>query len=315
MTNFSKSFEKVQYDLRPAKQTERRMIIDGLQLLAMEGFPIRDYHYSGMGSIFFWDFILFHKLLGIEHMTSVEGVIEIQKRVTFNRPFKKVSLEMGSIGSHIQSLSQDQNHILWLDYDEVLKNEHLNDITQAVTRLSRGSILLITVDAEPPGPPGGKAKDWCEHFKTEAEIYLPTSVDPKDFSLSKLPKRNVEIISKAIFSGLQGRSDVEFFPLFNFEYKDTHRMITLGGMIGTKGDKRKVKSSRTVETNYYRDSFDKPSFKINIPSLTRKERLLLDAMMPCEDTWKPGDFEISEKDIHSYREIYRFLPAYAELLV
>jgi len=49
---------RVQYDLRPAKQVERRMIIDALQRLSTAGFPITDYQYTGFGAIYFVDFIV-----------------------------------------------------------------------------------------------------------------------------------------------------------------------------------------------------------------------------------------------------------------
>ena len=44
------------------------MIVDSLLLLSDAGFEIREYQYTGMGSIYFYDFILFHRLLGIHNM-------------------------------------------------------------------------------------------------------------------------------------------------------------------------------------------------------------------------------------------------------
>ena len=54
---------------------------------------------------------------------------------------------------------------------------------------------------------------------------------------------------------------------------------------------------------------------IRVPKLTRKERLYLDGAMPCADGWLPEEFELSQEDVAAYREIYRFCPAYAELLL
>ena len=59
----TESYQKVHYELRPAKQVERRMLVDALLGLAVAGFPIQDYQYTGMGSIYFIDFILFHRFL------------------------------------------------------------------------------------------------------------------------------------------------------------------------------------------------------------------------------------------------------------
>jgi hypothetical protein len=53
MSTPTASYLKVHYELRPAKQVERRMLIDAFQQLAQAGFQIRDYQYTGMGSIYF----------------------------------------------------------------------------------------------------------------------------------------------------------------------------------------------------------------------------------------------------------------------
>src|SRR5436190_20210322 len=118
----------VQYDLRPAKQVERRMVIDACQLLSLANFPIRDYQYTGFGSFYFVDFILFHKLLGIRDMVSVERDTRIKKRIKYNCPFACVELLMTSSTAVIPTLSQDKKHILWLDYDSVLSANHILDV-------------------------------------------------------------------------------------------------------------------------------------------------------------------------------------------
>src|SRR6266446_7237227 len=149
MSAATESYLKVHYELRPAKQVERRMLIDAFQLLAQSGFSIRDYQYTGMGSIYFVDFTLMHRLLGINRMLSVEHSTSIRKRVAFNRPFAWVDTKIGPIGDVIPSLSKDRQHILWLDYDGIIQNTHLQDVSVAATFLSVGSLLLVTVDIEP----------------------------------------------------------------------------------------------------------------------------------------------------------------------
>ena len=316
MSALSESYAKVQYDLRPAKQVERRMIIDSLQLLAMAGFPIRDYQYTGMGSIYFVDFVLFHKFLGMERMLSVEASEAIQKRVGFNRPYGTIDIAMGPISNFIPGLYQDRKHILWLDYDNVVCAEYLRDVVQASARVSPGSVLLVTIDVEPPGPSDGGPEQWCRHFKREASDYLIQPIDPKkNFARSRLPRLNVDLIRKAILRGLIGRRDIEFFPMFNFLYADGHKMITIGGMFVTRSEKSLIRASRIEEASYFRGDLNTTPYEIKVPRLTRKERLHLDTSMPCSTSWRPKDFELSEKDLLSYKEVYKFLPAYAELLL
>jgi hypothetical protein len=312
MSTPTESYLKVHYELRPAKQVERRMLIDAFQLLAQSGFSIRDYQYTGMGSIYFVDFTLMHRLLGINRMLSVEYSTNVCKRVEFNKPFGRVDTKIAPIGDVIPTLSNDLQHILWLDYDGVIQNSQLRDISLATTFLSVGSILLITIDVEPDclnGPDG-----WLEHFQAEGGEYFNSSLSKKDFGQSQLARRNIELIERSIQSGLTGR-DVKFIPIFNFLYRDGHAMLTVGGMIGKQKELHRIKASGLAHTDYYRGTLKDDPCLIEVPRLTRKERQHLDAQMPCPEGWIPSEFELSAENVAAYQKIYRYCPSYAELLL
>jgi len=313
MSDPTRSYLKVAYDLRPAKQVERRMLIDAFQRLAAAGFSISDYQYTGFGSIYFVDFILFHKLLGIENLLSVEWDERIARRVNFNVPFKGVRVKIAAIGDVIPTLSAELRHIVWLDYDDLIRESQLQDVAEATSTLSTGSIVLITVDAEPPA--GDGPKEWRQYFEAEASAYIGDRQSNEDYELAKLPMLNAHIIDQAIKQGLAGRIGVTFQPLFNFVYRDGHRMVTVGGMLTTESERRRLRSSSLVDMPYCRRSLDISPYDIRVPRLTRKERLYLDGAMPCADDWQPEDFELSQEDALAYRDVYRFFPAYAELLL
>jgi hypothetical protein len=290
------------------------MIIDACQLLSLANFPIRDYQYTGFGSFYFVDFILFHKLLGIRDMLSLERDTRIEKRVKYNRPFACIKLEMKSSTVVIPALSQDKKHILWLDYDSVLSATHIADARLAGTYLTPGSLLLTTVDVEPPGDEQDGPKEWKQHFHDEAgELALSLGKD-EDFAESRLVGVNIKLLLSAIRAGIVGR-EVEFSPLFNFLYADGHQMLTIGGMITTDTERRQLRASKLETTEYVRTSFSKKPFLIYVPRVTRKERLHLDPRMPCRKKWRPKRFEMPSKDVDAYRQIFPFLPAYAELLL
>ncbi len=310
----SESYLKVAYDLRPAKQIERRMLIDGLQRLGLAGFPIEDYQYTGFGSVYFVDFILFHKLLNITRLLNVEYSPKIKKRIRFNRPYKLIELAFKPIADVIPTLSPDLHHLLWLDYDSVLNASQLVDINLAATYLSPGSILLVTVDVEPPGSSTDGPEQWFDYFRGEAEQYLGEFNSITDYVESKLTRINVQILFRAIQAGLAGRG-VTFVPLFNFLYADGHKMLTIGGVLATETERRKIQASTLAKTSYCRRDFNKPPYEIRVPRLTRKERLHLDCAMPSSKAWRPNEFELRDEDMLAYREIYRFFPAYAELLL
>lgn len=310
----TRSYNKVAYDVRPGKQIERRMLLDAFQLLAVDGFPMRSYQYTGMGSVFFYDYVLFHKLLGINDMVSAEMDKSIERRVRFNVPFSGVQVRMTPIGEEIPRLSKDKRHILWLDYDDYLRNYHLADVVEAASHLSRDSILLVTIDAEPVGGGDSKANETLEHFQAEADAYLPAKPRPRDFTRAALPSTIAQIISRAISRGLAAR-DVTFVPLFNFVYADGHQMVTVGGMFVAHSDVQKLTSGSISQANYIRMDLAVPPLSISIPNLTRRERQLLDSNMPLRSGWECEQFEISEASLEAYSKIYRYLPAYGELLV
>lgn len=314
MTKVTESYLKVPYDLRPAKQVERRMIVDALQIMSRENFKIADYQYTGFGSVYFVDFILVHRLLGIHDMLSVEKSESIKKRIMFNRPFFNIRLQFKPASEIIPELNPDKKHILWLDYDDFLNHEILSDVTSAATQLSCGSILLITVDIEPPIN-NGTPKEWMQYFKEQAKHYFNPGWKQNAFSRSNLKKINGDLIYNAIKHGIAGRTGVEFFLTFNFNYKDGHNMLTLGGVIGLSPERRMLKACDFDKASYIRRTISESSYEIYVPRLTRKERFYLDAAMPCADGWRPGDFELTDEYVKAYREIYRFYPSYAELLL
>ena len=160
----SESYKKVHYELRAAKQVERRMLLHAFIKLTEIGFPIADYQYTGFGSIYFIDFVLFHKFLGIDKLVSVEYDTKIENRVRFNSPYNLVSLKFEDIIDYIPHLSADLRHLLWLDFDDKLTSEMLNTVVMSSALLSTGSIMLITVDVEPPGNESSKPKQWKEYY-------------------------------------------------------------------------------------------------------------------------------------------------------
>jgi len=315
MSTTGKSFEKVQYEFRPAKQVERRMLLDFFQRLMEAGFQISGYQYTGMGSIYFVDFILFHRYLGIKKMVSVECLAEIERRVHFNKPYGNIEIFMGDVADYIPSLSRDRKHILWLDFDFVIKSEAIDAIVLAAAQLSPGSMLMVTVDAEPPGPAEWGPKKWCQYFKSEAGDYLGNKSRQHHFARSNLVEVNASIIEKAIKHGLAGRDDVEFLPLLNFVYADGHTMLSVGGMIATEEDRQRLLTLDRKKLPFLRDSITTDPYVISVPLLTRKERLYLDTLMPCRKSWQPREFEMKPKDVEVYREIHPYFPVYTEVLL
>jgi hypothetical protein len=188
-------------------------------------------------------------------MLSVEYSTKVKKRVKFNRPFSNIEIYQGPISSVIPTFSQSDLHFLWLDYDGIISRSHLEDISLAASILPTKSVILITVDVDPPG-----TDSWKSFFEDEAEEYLPPEWKPEYFSRTNLPIINTHLIEAAIKMGLNGRRSIEYIPIFKFQYADGHSMITMGGMIGSHRDLRKVSGSRLAMREYARLKESDPFF-------------------------------------------------------
>lgn len=320
MSPLGKSWENVHYEFRPAKQVERRMLIHTFQSLMELGFPISKYKYTGLGSIYFVDFAMFHRYLGISKFLSVEVNSEIARRVHFNKPFACVDVVIGDITDFIPHLSPDNQHILWLDFDDLLTKDALGAVHLASAQLSHGSILLVTTDVEPPGnPEDGLTKwnprTWRKYFMEEGGNYIWPKPSVSDFTREHLINANARLIEAAISKGILARTELIFLPLFNFTYADGHRMLSVGGMIVNEFERKKLLSLDYSELYFLKSSLTEEPYEIDVPKVTRKERLYLDKMMPCVDDWVPMDFELKPEKVLAYRNIYKYYPAYTEMLL
>lgn len=324
MNTTESSSSKVPYDLRPRKQVERRMMAHVFQLLSEVGFPISTYRYAGFGAFFFVDFILFRQLLGITDMISIEHDLDHQKRVKFNCPYKDIAIAFESSTEYISKMSRDKSHILWLDYDGPIEQAYLTDISSAVSTLSSGSLFVVTIDVDydkakgegiRDSLPGKRANLWYKLYKDTCNQHFNPLWDHNNFSSTELPKSTVSVINSAISEGLNMRDGVKFELLFNFLYADGHQMLTFGGLISSEQDRRKLRQIEWKNLPFIRRNISDLSYHIDVPVLTRRERLYIDSNMPCDDNWEITEFEIEKEAIRSYRDVYRYCPLYAELLL
>src|SRR4051812_32120603 len=113
----SRSYERINYALRPAKSVERKMMVEAFRRLS-EFRLVDTYRYIGFGSTYFADFQLIHKSLNIQAMKSIERDVENRARFEFNKPFRCIEMEFGESNLVLPTLPwADIPTIAWLDYD------------------------------------------------------------------------------------------------------------------------------------------------------------------------------------------------------
>lgn len=115
------SFERFDYLLRSNKQIERKLLFD-LLVRSRKFVKYEEYRYLGLGSMWFVDHRMAHRLLGIDHLYSIEKG-EHASRAEFNRPYGCIEVWPGDVSDVLKNMpAQDwaQPYVVWLYYDGAL---------------------------------------------------------------------------------------------------------------------------------------------------------------------------------------------------
>lgn len=314
MAEPSESFNKFNYWLRPSKQVERKIMIEILLQTMGAGYPISTYKYLGFGSVYYADFVMFHKYLYINHMTCVEWG-EIPKRMKFNKPYNFIKLRMQSLEDALPHvLKGSAKHIVWLDYDRQLDADMLRDIDNCILKMPKESIFLVTIDGRARVPkhiiekeelnPAKQARWLVDSFNDYVQDLLGRKVKLDDVQPANVPALYYDTVAARIRESLTTRDGLEYIQLFNFIYADGAPMLTFGGMIGTEADRQKL--SNVLSHEFVEEGRD--AVKIAVPPLTYREKQWLD----CHLNSKREHFELEGDAIENYRRFYKQYPTFVE---
>lgn len=139
------SFDSVNYAVRLRKNIERKLIAE-LLLSLDKTFAISEYQYIGMGSMWFTDFIVMHRMLGIHTMWSIEKFSP--KRAELNCPFGFIDVVNGDAKNEVPKLLKDDvRSIVWLDYDHDLRDGIVRDLQEIGLHASCGDVFIVTANA------------------------------------------------------------------------------------------------------------------------------------------------------------------------
>ncbi len=338
----AKSYENINYSLRPGKSIERKMFVELFQKLSAF-YPLPHYQYVGFGSTYFSDFLLYHKALGINNLISIEGDVKNENRFKFNVPFSCVKLHFNHSNEILPLLKMDETPtILWLDYDSVLLEEMFEDIETFVSTALEGSILLVTVNANQFNADTNTSLTNDElidfrYNKLKANVgedKIPLGITGSSLNKKGTPKVYDQIIVDEINSHLSARNGsmlssnpnrFNFKKLVNIVYQDGAQMLTVGGIITKEHQATNLAAARFEELNFFNDS--DVSTKIETPNLTYKEISYLTSLLPSHidlttgviDNMNQIDTNITNisdilplKDVKKFSKVYRYFPTFTE---
>jgi hypothetical protein len=298
----------VRYLARPAKAIQRRMLIDACRRLGPFG-PPNGYEYVGFGALEFVDFHLMRRAVGIVGMTSIEHDFQRRERYKFNCPYGEVSVLIGSASDRLRDVDWNGLRIVWLDYESQLDETVLGDVAQLAQRLHPGSVLIVSLNAEPARPANARRAVLAN---TIGEARVP--VGTTDASLARWGWANTQrqVLADAITEDFGNRPDgAHLHQLFDFRYADGARMQTFGGVVVIPALLRTLETCRFADLDFIREQGSDPVI-IEVPDLTAKERHHLEQQLPANAGRPPALPGLSGVDARQFAQFYRWYPSPVE---
>lgn len=309
----SGSSNRINYNLRPAKHIERKMICDAFRRLSEFG-AVEAYRYVGLGSFYFRDFSLIHRLLNITSMISIEREVAEADRYRFNVPFKCVELCFGQSNAILPTLTWEERTIAWLDYDGELDASILTDVSFLCSSVVPGSVVLFSMNVNATRGVRNPREVLANEL---GEANIPGNVTDADFiewgkaAICRRIVNNKIEETLASRNGTRGSNNKLIYKqLFNFRYKDGAMMLTVGGLIHEVSQGGLVAKAAFQDLQFVR--FGEDPYEISVPMLTYKELGYLNAHLPSEDIEIIDRRAIPFEDVRQYGRVYRYFPHFAD---
>lgn len=313
------SFKGVNYSIRPSKTIQRALVFLGLRSL-QEHVNWTKASYVGMGSIWFTDFVLAHKTLGLNRMVSIEGHEIGFRRAVFNKPYRFVRMKNGLTYDVIPTLFENEVRfpvnpaIIWLDYDEAVDEQKLDEIRYVVENATDDSVLLVTFNCK-DSKYGNTVFERQERIQELFGNFTPQKIKGGRVSGLNLGKTLGELTEKVMTStSLKIRKTNDCVPAFRIVYQDSATMVTVGAIFPRASKRAAVK--KTVSAKSWTG---RPENPVVAPHLTSKEASILQANLPIRgnltrEAVQNLGFDLEEEQIAAFSAFYRYYPTFAQII-
>lgn len=340
--SFTPSFERFDYLLRTNKHIERKLVFDVLDAVA-QNVGFHNHWYLGFGSMWFGDFRLAHRRLGINRMVSVE-YSDYASRAEFNRPFAGITVEPGEcnvVMSNMDPEIWDKPVVAWLDYDGYLNADVIKDIDLLLSRAQPNSPIVITVNGSRGTYRVRKTNGQLEKNETSVGVIetflgsgcIPSRYEPQqnnaghyiDIPEAKFP----EFLTEAIVSYMEHQvitsarqvdgQRLKFVPLYKLHHRDGADMVTVGGAVVTEAGETVWKDCLARHALLSQPGGTASYCRLDLAPVTVKEKIALDGCLP--DAGDGTEFRAAARavgvalpdiEMDKYRKFYRHFPVFVE---
>lgn len=323
------------YHLRANKAVDRFLLIDILRKI-WGGSDLPKATYYGFGGPFLEDHRLLDQYFPSIGLVCIESNSHTHRRQRFHRCNKRVRLLQTDFSSFISSIYEPGDiDVFWLDYTD---NKYLRiaEFAGLLTRVNPGSIVKITLRAESSDFPSEKSGCWLsekavslletsfiEEFTKEYDKALPArKIIPADFRDANFPALIQDILHVASQQALPASAGTQFQILHSCVYSDQTQMYSLTGVVANTSDIpniiKRLSGWRFANTNWL------PPIHIDVPVLSVKERLRLEALVPNKLSSGKAlarslGYNIdnggghSEEKLRQYADFCRYYPMFAKV--
>ncbi|MBN3883276.1 MAG: hypothetical protein HWQ44_09885 [Nostoc sp. JL34] len=323
----------IPYHLRQNKAIDRYAFMELLS--KVDKFcDISEYSYIGFGGHSLEDFKYVHSYFRISNMISIEEDEEVYKRQKFNQPHNCIDCLLKPSSDFINDFQRTNGTIIWLDYTKPsgLRNQ-IEEFQAIINKLLPSDIIKITLNAHAasylPAQSGARS-DEIQKLRLEelrrrlGDIFPSAEVTTDMMTQKRFPEVLCLVLKFAANLATQGRYDVYFQPISSFSYSDGQEILTVTGIILEKEqeisffDKTNIKQWKLSNTNWGNPQ------RIDVPNLTVKERLYIDALLPnseAEAIQENLGFLFDKNDklslemLKTYVMFYRQSPFFSRILI
>ncbi len=254
-------------------------------------------------------------------MVNIEANERAQPRAKFNRPYSCIQMKWGYSHEVLPKLKWTKRSIVWLDYDAPIDGNILSDVATVVSRMKSGSVLLITLDADPKeiDTDRNTAQERLKDLTLKVgKNLVPRSVRGADLAgwgTARVIRDIVDTYIRKMLSDrnapLNAGSRITYQQLFNFHYADGAKMLTVGGVFLDSSDQWKVPVEHFADLDFIKTAED--PYLIEAPILTLKEIRYLDERLPGTAPAVPHPAWLPEPERRKYGKVYRYFPAFSEV--
>lgn len=316
------SYNKFNYNYRPSKSIERKIFLE----LLKEIYGVSNSSkltYIGFGSIFYIDFKLIHKELGVFKMINIESNEIDKKRFEYNKPFSNIELMWGKSTDVLPLIDWSGKKIIWLDYDQSLQSYMFEDMETVFHSLEEGSFFFTSCNSLMTRYFNSKLGLHDEvKFRAEFSRYSPFHLNSAMMTNANSPFLVRTMFLSTINSILGNRNlaipdsnmHFVFLQLVFIVYKDGAPMVSIGGVLLRRSQLKKFSKSSFLGLPYIRTS--ESYLDIESPILTNSEIDLINRHLPEKKVrfMKKEELKfLPPEEIEKYHSFYRYNPSFVEI--